>query len=116
MDIASLRKGELGQFQRRLRVLQDRKRAQLLEQAALAKKLDSVYLGYVEDSSRICKDLDRAIVISKQPGHINYLVAQKQDLDATKVMIAAIGQSQADIEATTAEIKAMEDRNKASFR
>jgi hypothetical protein len=90
MDIISLRKGDLGDFAKKLSVVSKKKAALLIEQAAVAKKLNAIYTDYVDDSKNVCMTLETCVLLSKRPGTLPYLLGKKQDLDATQRMIDEI--------------------------
>jgi hypothetical protein len=90
MDIVSLRKGDLGNFQRQLRVISKRKEDLLREQAEVAKVLNATYTDWVDDSKTVCKSLETCVVLSRRPGTLPYVYGKKQNVEDTEKLIERI--------------------------
>lgn len=72
MDLASLKRGELGERLGALAEVREKRAAKLREQNVVATELDRLLRSFRASSARVMKSVEVAITVSRQPGYIDY--------------------------------------------
>lgn len=70
MDIASVRKGPVGLYLRKLNDLRNERIKLIQQQNEVARELTSLTSVYKSNSSQVIKNLEAAVSVSRRPGYI----------------------------------------------